>query len=96
MFVRHSPLGIGPSTLSLKVGRRGEDGDALVHDALADPEVVIDPFLDAGLFRKVLRFYTGSVRSPRGERGNVSATVHRGELRGEIFEHRSMRDLFAR
>lgn len=50
--------------LPLKVRARREDGDALVHERLAYPEVVVDPLLDAGCFAELVWFYTGSVRSP--------------------------------
>jgi hypothetical protein len=47
--------------LPLEVGTRRKEGHALVHDRLANPEVVVDPLLDARCFGKLLRFYTGTV-----------------------------------
>lgn len=44
--------------LPLKVRTRTEKGDALVHDGLADPEVVVDPLLDAGGLAELIWFYS--------------------------------------
>ena len=48
-------------TLALKVPRGAEDGDGLVHGPLADPEVVVDPFLEAGGLGEGVGFYAGAV-----------------------------------
>jgi hypothetical protein len=46
--------------LALKVRTRREEGDALIHDRLADPEVVIEPLLHAGVFSELIWLYTGT------------------------------------
>jgi hypothetical protein len=48
-------------SLPLKIRTRSEEGDALVHDRLTDPEVVVDPLLDAGGFGELVGFYAGTV-----------------------------------
>jgi len=63
-------------TLAFKVRRGGEDGDALVHCPFADPQVVIDPFLQARCFCELFWLNTGTVPSPEGERVYVSATFY--------------------
>lgn len=63
-------------TLALKVRRGGEDSDALVHSPFADPQVVIDPFLQARCFCELFWLNTRTVPSPEGERVYVSATVY--------------------
>lgn len=44
------------SSLPLKVTARAHDGNALVHQGLADPQVVLDPLLDARRVGELLRF----------------------------------------
>jgi hypothetical protein len=46
--------------LPLKVGARGKESDTLIHDRLADPEVVFEPFLDARVFAELIWLHTGS------------------------------------
>lgn len=48
-------------SLALKVRTRREKGNALIHDRLADPEVVVNPFLDTGCFAELVGLYTGTV-----------------------------------
>lgn len=48
-------------SLALKVRARSEEGDALVHDCLADPQVVVDPLLDAGSLGELVWLHTGTV-----------------------------------
>lgn len=45
------------SSLPLKICGRTQQGDALVHHGLADPEVVLDPPLHAGRFGEGLGFH---------------------------------------
>lgn len=52
--VRHLPL-------PFKVRTRREKRHALIHDRLADPEVIIDPLLDAGGLGELVRLHTGTV-----------------------------------
>lgn len=70
-----TPFRYSHSTFAFKVGRGGEHGDALVHGPFADPEVVIDPFLQAGCFCELFRLNTGTVPSSEEERVYVSATL---------------------
>ena len=37
----------------------------MVHDCLADPEVVVDPLLDAGCFGELFGLYTRTVSASR-------------------------------
>tara|TARA_R110002003_G_scaffold73_5_gene6838 strand:+ start:6188 stop:6385 length:198 start_codon:yes stop_codon:yes gene_type:complete len=60
MTTRH-PLPCALLSLALKVRTRREEGHALIHDRLADPEVVVDPLLDAGRFAELVGLYTGTV-----------------------------------
>ena len=46
--------------LALKVRTRREEGDALVHDRLADPEGIVEPLLHAGVFSELIWLYTGT------------------------------------
>jgi hypothetical protein len=46
--------------LPLKVRAGPEKRNALVHDRLADPEVVVDPLLDARRLGELLGLDTGS------------------------------------
>jgi hypothetical protein len=48
-------------SLPLKIRTRGKKRDALIHDGLADPKVVVDPLLDAGGFGELVGFYAGTV-----------------------------------
>ena len=83
---RPCPCGKEGSSLALKVGARGEEGDALVHDGLAYPQVVFDPSLDARSIAELLWFNTDTVRPPDGRRAHVSRgcqTGRRCEARGE-------------
>lgn len=48
-------------SLPFKVRTRSKKRDALIHDRLADPKVVVDPFLDAGGFGELIGFYAGTV-----------------------------------
>jgi hypothetical protein len=48
-------------SLPLKVRTRSEESDALIHDRLADPEVVVDPLLDARCFAELVGLDTGTV-----------------------------------
>jgi hypothetical protein len=68
-------LVVSSLTLALKVRRGGENGDTLVHGPFADPEVVIDPFLQARCLCELFWLNTGTVPSPEGERVYVSATL---------------------
>lgn len=43
----------GPLSLPLKVSARAHQSHALVHDNLADPKVVVDPFADVCRFRQL-------------------------------------------
>jgi len=66
LAVCHSPLyGTASLSLALKVGTCSEEGHALVHDCLADPEVVVDPLLDAGCFGELFGLYTRTVSASR-------------------------------
>jgi hypothetical protein len=47
-------------SLALKVRRGRHDGHALVHGPFADPEVVLEPFLEVGRFGKLIWFYAGA------------------------------------
>jgi hypothetical protein len=55
-------------SLPLKVRTRSEESDTLIHDRLADPEVVVDPLLDARCFAELVGLDTGTV-STRVSRG---------------------------
>jgi hypothetical protein len=57
MFIRAVCL----LSFPLKVRARRKEGHALVHDRLADPEVVVDPFLHARCLGEGFGFYTGTV-----------------------------------
>jgi hypothetical protein len=57
MFIRAVCL----LSLPLKVRARRKESHALVHDRLADPEVVVDPFLHTGCLGEGFGFYTGTV-----------------------------------
>jgi hypothetical protein len=48
-------------SLPLKIRARGEKSDTLVHDRLADPQVVVDPLLDARGFGKLVGLDAGTV-----------------------------------
>ena len=48
-------------SLALEICARGEESHARIHDGLADPEVVIDPLLDAGRLAELVWLYTGTV-----------------------------------
>lgn len=50
------------SSLALKVRRRGEEGDALIHDRLAHPQVVVQPLLHARGVAELLGLHTGAER----------------------------------
>ena len=46
-------------SLALEIGARAEQGDALVHDGLADPEVVFKPLQGTGVFAERIWLKTG-------------------------------------
>jgi len=46
--------------LALKVRAGAEQSNALVHDRLADPEVVFKPLLRAGVLAERIGLHTGS------------------------------------
>jgi hypothetical protein len=46
--------------LALKVGARCEEGDALVHDGLADPQVIIEPLLHPRVLGELIWLDTGT------------------------------------
>lgn len=50
------------SSLALEVRRRGEEGDALIHDRLAHPQVVVQPLLHARGVAELLGLHTGAER----------------------------------
>ena len=59
-----NPLSTGTQALlplALKIATRRKKRHALIHDRLADPEVVIDPLLDARCFGELVWLYTGTV-----------------------------------
>jgi hypothetical protein len=57
--------------LSFKVPGSRKEGDTRVHGPLADPEVVIDPFLYAGRLFEAVCIHTGTIS------GEMSARVIR-------------------
>lgn len=52
------------SSLALKVRGRGEESNALIHDRLAHPQIVIQPLLHAGGVAELIGLYTGTERQP--------------------------------
>jgi hypothetical protein len=54
-------FGHAPLPLPLKIRTRCKKGNALIHDSLADPEVVVDPLLNAWRFGELVGLYTGTV-----------------------------------
>jgi hypothetical protein len=48
-------------SLPLKIRTRRKERDALIHDRLADPQVVVDPLLDARRLGELVRLHTGAV-----------------------------------
>lgn len=56
-----SPLARALLPLTFKVRTRREERNALVHDRLADPEVVVDPLLDAWCLAELVWLYTRTV-----------------------------------
>jgi hypothetical protein len=75
------------SSLALKVGARREEGDALVHDGLAYPQVVFDPSLDTGGIAELLWFNTDTVRPPSGRRAHVSRGAKQGDSGSGDVKH---------
>jgi hypothetical protein len=47
--------------LPLKIRTRRKERDALIHDRLADPQVVVDPLLDARRLAELVGLYAGTV-----------------------------------
>jgi hypothetical protein len=74
-------------SLALKVGARREEGDALVHDGLAYPQVVFDPSLDTGSIAELFWFNTDTVRPPYGRRAHVSRGAKQGDSGSGNVKH---------
>lgn len=52
------------SSLALKVRRGGEEGNALIHDGLAHPQIGVHPLLHARGVAELVGLYTGTERQP--------------------------------
>ncbi|RHZ51467.1 F-box protein [Aspergillus thermomutatus] len=62
-----TPTTIEPqSPLAFEVTRGRQDSHRLIHDPLADAEIVIDPFLKVLVIGDLVGVETGAVRTPRG------------------------------
>lgn len=58
------------SPLPLKIPTRAHHRDALIHQGLADPEVVLDPALEVGGFGEGVGFDAGAGGFSMGQLGS--------------------------
>ena len=61
------PLAASILTSPLEVAARAHERNALIHDHLADPEIVVDPSFDLGVGRYLFRAEAGSESARKAE-----------------------------
>lgn len=61
---QHQRGGAIPSSFPLKPARRAHNSNRLIHDPLANSEVVIDPSLDFLVLGNLVRVHAGAVKVP--------------------------------
>lgn len=79
-------VGFNALPAALKPAGRAHDSHGLIHDPLADAEVVIDPSLDFFVLGDLFGFETGADNDPTRTRPNFSGCARRiQEVSGTVL-----------